>query len=147
MNAIPDVSSNTQPSIRLETFYLYLSELEADCKSCQAEFPKEARTNQQLIISNEQWCNIIQCYTNLFDWHYDFLITSQFTATEPTRRLPTQYDTPTRLWKYGIHPFLKFLRKKLPISLDLLIAFTTFAYHSIALLLETVPQFEDAWIE
>ncbi|KNG49745.1 hypothetical protein TW65_03488 [Stemphylium lycopersici] len=54
---------------------------------------------------------------------------------------------PARMWKYGIISFLELLRRRIPESIDHMIAFIHLAYQMIASLYETVPAFEDTWIE
>lgn len=54
---------------------------------------------------------------------------------------------PARMWRHGIHPFLELLRRHLPDSIDYMLAFIYLAYQMMALLYETVPAFEDTWIE
>jgi hypothetical protein len=54
---------------------------------------------------------------------------------------------PARMWRHGIHSFLELLRHRLPASLDHMLAFIYLAYSMMALLYETVPAFEDTWIE
>jgi hypothetical protein len=54
---------------------------------------------------------------------------------------------PARIWRHGIHAFLEVLRQRLPESQEHMLAFIYIAYTMMALLLETVPAFEDTWIE
>jgi hypothetical protein len=54
---------------------------------------------------------------------------------------------PARMWKHGIHSFLELLRYRLPESLEFMISFIYTAYQIMSLLYETVPAFEDTWIE
>ena len=54
---------------------------------------------------------------------------------------------PARMWRHGIHGFLEVLRHRLPDSLEHMLAFIYIAYNMMALLFETVPSFEDTWIE
>ncbi|KAF2434491.1 hypothetical protein EJ08DRAFT_468226 [Tothia fuscella] len=54
---------------------------------------------------------------------------------------------PARMWKHGIHSFLELLRYRLPESLEFMISFIYTAYQMMSLLYETVPAFEDTWIE
>lgn len=54
---------------------------------------------------------------------------------------------PARMWRHGIHAFLEVLRHRLPESLEHMLAFIYIAYSMMALLYETVPAFEDTWIE
>ncbi|ORY72190.1 uncharacterized protein BCR38DRAFT_419190 [Pseudomassariella vexata] len=51
------------------------------------------------------------------------------------------------MWRYGIHSFLELLRMCLPASLEHMLTFISIAYSMLALLYETVPAFEDIWIE
>lgn len=43
--------------------------------------------------------------------------------------------------------FLELLRHRLPASLDHMLAFIYLAYSMMALLYQTVPEFEDTWVE
>ncbi|KAF4480630.1 Telomerase-binding protein EST1A [Colletotrichum fructicola Nara gc5] len=54
---------------------------------------------------------------------------------------------PARMWRHGIHSFLELLRHRLPASLEHMLTFIYLAYSMMALLYETVPTFEDTWIE
>jgi hypothetical protein len=54
---------------------------------------------------------------------------------------------PARMWKHGVHSFLELLRRRLTDSIDYMLAFIYLAYQMMALLYETVPAFEDTWIE
>ena len=54
---------------------------------------------------------------------------------------------PARIWRHGIHSFLELLRHRLPDSLDHKLAFVYLAYSMMALLMESVPSFEETWIE
>jgi hypothetical protein len=51
------------------------------------------------------------------------------------------------MWRHGIHSFLELLRHRLPASLEHMLTFIYLAYSMMALLYETVPAFEDTWIE
>ncbi|KAI9775610.1 MAG: hypothetical protein M1839_001011 [Geoglossum umbratile] len=63
------------------------------------------------------------------------------------RRLASKYAMPARMWRHGIHSFLELLRHRLPDSLEHMLAFIYLAYSMMAFLFETVPTFEDTWIE
>lgn len=63
------------------------------------------------------------------------------------RNLASRYSMPARMWKHGIHNFLELLRHCLPASLDYMLAFIYLAFQMMALLYETVPSFEETWIE
>ena len=78
----------------------------------------------------------------------DFFLASQHpSASLALRRLASRYAMPARMWRHGIHSFLELLRHRLPASLDHMLAFIYLAYSMMALLYETVPAFEETWIE
>ena len=54
---------------------------------------------------------------------------------------------PARMWRHGIHSFLELLRQRLLHSLEYMLTFIYLSYSMMALLYETVPAFEDTWIE
>jgi hypothetical protein len=54
---------------------------------------------------------------------------------------------PARMWRHGIHSSLELLRHRLPDSLDHMLAFVYLAYSMMALLMESVPSFEETWME
>ena len=59
-----------------------------------------------------------------------------------TLALPTSVLTPSL-----VHAFLELLRHRLPHSLEHMLAFVYLAYSMMSLLYETVPAFEDTWVE
>lgn len=59
----------------------------------------------------------------------------------------SKYAMLARMWRHGIHSFLELLRHRLPLSLEHMLTFIYIAYSMMALLYETVPAFEDTWIE
>lgn len=80
-----------------------------------------------------------------FHEHHDFFLASQHPfATPAVRRLPHKYVMPASLWRHAIYSFL---RNRLPAYFDYMLAFIYLAYAMMTLLLETVPSFEDTWIE
>ena len=54
---------------------------------------------------------------------------------------------PARMWYLGVHNFLVMLCYRLPYSQEHLFYFISQAYSKMALLYETVPTFQDIWIE
>jgi hypothetical protein len=54
---------------------------------------------------------------------------------------------PARIWKHGIHDLLELFHRRLPKSIDFMLSFIYLAYQMMALLYETVPAFQDTWIE
>src|SRR5213078_2329412 len=99
-------------------------------------------------LNNEQWQALIALHRTLLHEHHDFFLASQHPSASPAlRRLASKYAMPARMWRHGIHSFLELLRHRLPASLDHMLAFIYLAYSMMALLYETVPTFEETWIE
>ncbi|EEQ87082.2 uncharacterized protein BDCG_02202 [Blastomyces dermatitidis ER-3] len=99
-------------------------------------------------LNTEQWQALIGLHRALLHEHHDFFLASQHPSASPAlQRLASKYAMPARMWTHGIHSFLKFLRHRLPASLDYMLAFIYTAYSMMTLLLESVPSFENTWIE
>jgi hypothetical protein len=108
----------------------------------------QADPGSQPKLNNEQWQALIALHRTLLHEHHDFFLASQHPSASPAlRRLASKYAMPARMWRHGIHSFLELLRHRLPASLDHMLAFIYLAYSMMALLYETVPAFEDTWIE
>jgi len=100
------------------------------------------------IQNGDHWQALIALHRTLLHEHHDFFLASQHPSASPAlRRLASKYSMPARMWKHGIHSFLELLRCRLPASREYMRTFIYFAYHMMALLYETVPSFEDTWIE
>lgn len=99
-------------------------------------------------LNNEQWQALIALHRTLLHEHHDFFLASQHpSATPALQRLASKYAMPARMWRHGIHSFLELLRHRLPDSLEHMLTFIYLAYSMMALLYETVPTFEETWIE
>jgi hypothetical protein len=108
----------------------------------------QADPGAQPKLNNEQWQALIALHRTPLHEHHDFFLASQHPSASPAlRRLASKYAMPARMWRHGIHSFLELLRHRLPASLDHMLAFIYLAYSMMALLYETVPAFEDTWIE
>lgn len=95
-----------------------------------------------------QWQALTALHRTLLHEHFDFFLASNHpAASDALKGLAKAYSMPARMWRYGIHSFLELLRKKLPLSLDHMLTFIYMAYAIMTLLLESVPQFEETWIE
>lgn len=106
----------------------------------QAESPNK--------LSDYQWQALISLHRTLLHEHHDFFLASQHPSASPVlKRLSEKYAMPARMWRYGIHSFLELLRHRLPDSLEHTLTFLYLAYSMMTLLLESVPAFEDTWIE
>jgi hypothetical protein len=105
-------------------------------------------SNTGAKIASDHWQALIALHRTLLHEHHDFFLASQHPSASPAlRRLASKYSMPARMWKHGIHSFLELLRRRLPESIDYMLAFIYLAYQMMALLYETVPAFEDTWIE
>jgi hypothetical protein len=99
-------------------------------------------------LPSDHWQALIALHRTLLHEHHDFFLASQHPSASPAlRRLAFKYSMPARMWKHGIHSFLELLRRRLPDSIEYMLAFIYLAYQLMALLYETVPAFEDTWIE
>ena len=115
-------------------------------KKCVEIDQQQASTANKL--SDEQWQALIALHHTLLHEHHDFFLASQHPSSSPAlRRLAVKYAMPARMWRHGIHSFLELLRHRLPDSLDHMLAFVYLAYSMMALLMESVPSFEETWIE
>ncbi|KAG9240285.1 hypothetical protein BJ878DRAFT_546415 [Calycina marina] len=126
---------------------------------------KQAAQTDGARLNNEQWQALITLHRTLLHEHHDFFLASQHPSASPAlRRLASKCTYPSthvvsfanpritdampaRMWRHGIHSFLELLRHSLPVSRDHMLAFIYLAYSMMALLFETVPAFEDTWIE
>lgn len=99
-------------------------------------------------LTNDQWQALIALHRTLLHEHHGFFLASQHPSASPAlRRLASKYAMPARMWRHGIHSFLELLRHNLPSSLEHMLTFIYLAYSMMALLYETVPAFEETWIE
>ncbi|KAI9885192.1 MAG: replication factor C subunit 4 [Watsoniomyces obsoletus] len=137
----------------VKTIYAGLVMVEAKCnevvskqEAAAAAATGTGRPPPKLI--DEQWQALVALHRNLLYDHHDFFLASQHPSAGPAlRRLATKYAMPARLWRHGIHSFLELLRHRLPDSLEHMLNFVYLAYSMMALLYETVPTFEDTWVE
>ena len=80
--------------------------------------------------------------------HHDFFLAFQHpSASSAPSDLAGRYSMPHRMWQHAVYAFLEVLKYRLPESRDHMLAFIYIAYSVVALLYETVPTFEDTWIE
>ena len=139
--------SQEQLASEVKSIYAGLTMVETKCihvDRAQAAIPQEANPK----LAPDHWQALIALHRTLLHEHHDFFLASQHPSASPAlRRLAGKYTMPARMWKHGIHSFLELLRQKLPYSLDYMLAFIYLAYQMMALLYETVPAFEDTWIE
>jgi len=115
-------------------------------KKCIEIDKQQAESKNKL--SDHQWQALISLHRTLLHEHHDFFLASQHPSASPVlKKLSEKYAMPARMWRYGIHSFLELLRHRLPDSLEHTLTFLYLAYSMMTLLLESVPAFEDTWIE
>lgn len=104
--------------------------------------------DEKADLTQEQWQALITLHRTLLHEHHDFFLASQHpSANSALKRLASKYSMPARMWRHGIHSFLELLRHNLPESRDYMLTFIYLAYSIMALLYETVPAFDETWIE
>ena len=139
--------SQEQLVAEVKGIYAGLVMIEAKCIEVDNK-QASADPGAQPKLNNAQWQAFIALHRTLLHEHHDFFLASQHPSASPAlRRLASKYAMPARMWRHGIHSFLELLRHRLPSSLDHMLAFIYLAYSIMALLYETVPAFEDTWIE
>lgn len=143
--------SHDQLVVEVKGIYAGLVMVEAKCievderQKLWAQDKEYASRNQ---VTGDQWKSLIALHKQLLHEHHDFFLASQHpSASNNLSRLAAKYIMPARMWRHGIHGFLEVLRHRLPGSLEHMLAFIYIAYNMMALLFETVPSFEDTWIE
>jgi hypothetical protein len=147
----PRPISHDQLVVEVKGIYAGLVMVESKCvdvdeKQLKAALEKDQ--TRQIKLSNEQWQALIHLHKTLLHEHHDFFLASQHPSASPAlSHLAGRYSMPSRMWRHAIYAFLEVLRHRLPESRDHMLAFTYIAYSMMALLYETVPTFEDTWIE
>lgn len=167
--------SHEQLVVEVKGIYAGLVMVEAKCIDIderQSAAAQEKEPAKRFELKNDQWqsliaihkqvgldpsklltkalrmINLTSCIFKLLHEHHDFFLASQHpSASAALSRLAAKYSMPARMWRHGIHSFLEVLRHRLPDSLEHMLAFIYIAYSMMALLYETVPAFEDTWIE
>ncbi|ORY12920.1 hypothetical protein BCR34DRAFT_481742 [Clohesyomyces aquaticus] len=144
--------SQEQLASEVKSIYAGLTMVETKCihvDRAQAQaVSDESDVNCNTKLAPDHWKALIALHRTLIHEHHDFFLASQHPSASPAlRRLAAKYSMPARMWKHGIHSFLELLRRRLPESIDYMLAFIYLAYQMMALLYETVPAFEDMWIE
>jgi hypothetical protein len=141
----PETRPITQEQLVNEVKGIYAGLVMVEKKCVEIDQQQASTTNK---LSDEQWQALIALHRTLLHEHHDFFLASQHPSSSPAlRRLAVKYAMPARMWRHGIHSFLKLLRHRLPGSLDHMLAFVYLAYSMMALLMESVPNFEETWIE
>ena len=143
--------SHDQLVVEVKGIYAGLVMVEAKCIEVderQKLWAQDKDYASRNPVTADQWKSLIALHKQLLHEHHDFFLASQHpSASNNLSRLAAKYIMPARMWRHGIHGFLEVLRHRLPGSLEHMLAFIYIAYNMMALLFETVPSFEDTWIE
>ncbi|KAF5239707.1 hypothetical protein FAUST_4755 [Fusarium austroamericanum] len=138
----------SQDQLVAEVKGIYAGLVMVETKCIEVDNAQSSDTDANSKLNNEQWQALIALHRTLLHEHHDFFLASQHPAASPAlRRLASKYAMPARMWRHGIHSFLELLRHRLPSSLEHMLSFIYLAYSMMARLYETVPGFEDTWIE
>jgi hypothetical protein len=144
----PDSRPISQEQLASEVKSIYAGLTMVENKCIQVDRAQAAETDLNIKLGSDHWQALIALHRTLLHEHHDFFLASQHPSASPAlRRLASKYSMPARMWKHGIYSFLELLRRRLPESIDYMLAFIYLAYQMMALLYETVPAFEDTWIE
>ncbi|KAJ4211601.1 hypothetical protein NW759_012512 [Fusarium solani] len=142
----PETRPISQDQLVAEVKGIYAGLVMVETKCIEVDNAQSSNTKSKL--NNDQWQALIALHRTLLHEHHDFFLASQHPSASPAlRRLASKYAMPARMWRHGIHSFLELLRCRLPASLEHMLSFLYLAYSIVALLYETVPAFEDTWIE
>ncbi|KAI8624902.1 hypothetical protein F5Y19DRAFT_467453 [Xylariaceae sp. FL1651] len=142
----PETRPISQEQLVAEVKGIYAGLVMVESKCIEVDNAQSSQSDTKL--NNEQWQALIALHRTLLHEHHDFFLASQHpSASQALRRLASKYAMPARMWRHGIHSFLELLRHRLPASLEHMLTFIYLAYSMMALLYETVPAFEDTWIE
>ncbi|KAF5696190.1 Telomerase-binding EST1A [Fusarium globosum] len=138
--------SDNKLLLELVDIYKGLAMIETKC--IEVDNAQSLNTGANAKLNNEQWQALIALHRTLLHEHHDYFLASQHPSASPgTRGLASKNRMPARMWQFCILPFLDLLRKRLPASREHMLTFFYLAYNMTALLYETVPAFEDLWIE
>ncbi len=144
----PETRAISQEQLVAEVKGIYAGLVMVESKCIEVDNNQSSPNDPDKRLNNQQWQAMIALHRTLLQEHHDFFLASQHpSASAALRRLAAKYAMPARMWRHGIHSFLELLRHRLPGSLDHMLTFIYMAYSMMALLYETVPAFEDTWIE
>jgi hypothetical protein len=140
----PESRPITQEQLVNEVKGIYAGLVMVEKKYVEIDQQQSSTANK---LSNEQWQALIALHRTLLHEYHDFFLASQHPSSSPALpRLATKYAMPVRMWRHGIQS-LELLRHRLPDSLGHMLVFVYLAYSLMALLWESVPNFEETWIE
>ena len=150
--------SYDQLAVEVKGIYAGLVMVEAKCYEVDAKQAQQLQASQNMKgdrtleggrgLDSHQWNSLIALHKQLLHEHHDLFLASQHpSASRNLSVLAEKYAMPARIWRHGIHDFLEILRRRLDDSQEFMLTFKYIAYSTMALLYETIPAFEDAWVE
>ncbi|KAK4069273.1 hypothetical protein Trihar35433_5852 [Trichoderma harzianum] len=122
----PETRPISQEQLVAEVKGIYAGLVMVESKCIEVDNAQSANKDSPQQLNNEQWQALIALHRTLLHEHHDFFLASQHPSASPA---------------------LRRLASKLPLSLEHMLTFIYIAYSMMALLYETVPAFEDTWIE
>ncbi|KAJ5504617.1 DNA/RNA-binding domain E.t1.c1-type [Penicillium fimorum] len=132
-----------QLSIKVNEIYARLVRVEKQCIESHKELAQS-----KAKLSECQWQAHVLLQQTLLDEHFDFFKVSQHPSASPALRgLADKYQTPARMWRYGVHSFFEQLLQKSPDSTEHMLNFIYFSFRMITCLLECVPDFRETWVQ
>jgi len=144
----PETRPISEEQLVIEVKGIYAGLVMVESKCIEVDNAQNAAGDAIQKLNNEQWQALIALHRTLLHEHHDFFLASQHpSASLALRKLASKYAMPARMWRHGIHSFLELLRHRLPTSLEHMLTFIYLAYSMMAVLYETVPAFEETWIE
>ncbi|ENH72037.1 Telomerase-binding protein EST1A [Fusarium oxysporum f. sp. cubense race 1] len=120
----PETRPISQVQLVAETKGIYAGLVMVETKCIEVDNAQSSNTDANSKLNNEQWQALIALHRTLLHEHHDFFLASQHPSASPALQ-----------------------RHRLPASLEHMLTFIYLAYNMMALLYETVPAFEDTWIE
>lgn len=132
--------ADTNNTIHRRPIYAGLVELEDYCRKVNKLIAADPSKQ-----TSKEGQELIALHLILLDEFCDFFLASHLPCASPA--LAATYNLPARMWHHGIYPLLEILRLRLPDSRDHMFAYLRVAYPMMGLLYETVPTFEDTWME
>jgi len=144
----PETRSISQEQLEAEVRCIYAGLAMVESKCIEVDNAQNSQKDSPHKLNIQQWQALISLHRTLLHEYHDFFLASQHPSSSlALQRLASKYSMPARMWRHGIHSFLELLRHRLPASLEHMLTFIYLAYSMMALLYETVPAFEDIWIE
>ncbi|KAJ5280175.1 DNA/RNA-binding domain E.t1.c1-type [Penicillium angulare] len=143
----PETNPITEEQLIKEVRAIYAGLVMVEQK-CMDIYKQQTESESKTEFSESQWQALVSLHRTLLHEHHDFFLASHNpSASKVLKGLAEKYALPARMWRFAIHSLLELLREKLPGSMDYLLNFIYIAYSHMTLLLESVEDFRETWIE